>query len=156
MFKTLVCSISFASAAAVGLMAVPAAAQDRSYHYSESYEDEDGSYRRSETFRGHARDSYEVEDDDHGRYRSYERRTVEYAPDQYYREPAYRYSSPRHRHARCTSGTTGAIVGAAVGGLLGREIGRGGPWNEPSTTGLILGAGAGALAGRQIERNGCR
>jgi hypothetical protein len=40
---------------------------------------------------------------------------------------------------------------------LGREIGRGGRYNEPSTTGLILGAGAGALAGRAIEKGGnCR
>lgn len=43
-----------------------------------------------------------------------------------------------------------------LGGLLGREIGRGGRWNEPSTTGLILGAGGGALAGGAIERDGCR
>jgi hypothetical protein len=42
--------------------------------------------------------------------------------------------------------------------LLGREIGRGGPYDQPSTTGLILGAGGGALAGRAIERSGndCR
>lgn len=156
MFRTMITSISLASAAVTGLAATPVAAQDRSYHYSESYEDEDGSYRRSETYRGGYRDSYDDEDDRHGRYRTYERREVEYAPDDYYHEPAYRSAPPRRHRGRCTSGTTGAIVGAALGGLLGREIGRGGPWDQPSTTGLILGAGAGALAGRAIERDGCR
>lgn len=155
MFKTMITSISLASAAVAGLMATPAAAQDRSYHYSESYEDEDGSYHRSETYRGGYRDPYDDEDGRYGQYRSYERREVEYAPDDYYREPPRHYAH-RHRYARCTSGTTGAIVGAALGGLLGREIGRGGPWDRPSTTGLIVGAGAGALAGRAIERDGCR
>jgi len=69
----------------------------------------------------------------------------------------YRRYGYRHReYRRRCSGTTGAIIGGVAGGLLGREIGRGGRWNEPSTTGLIIGAGAGALAGRAIERENCR
>jgi len=61
------------------------------------------------------------------------------------------------RQCRRNNGTTGTIIGAIAGGLLGREVGRGGRYNDPSTTGLILGAGAGALAGRAIDRNGnCR
>lgn len=145
MLKTIIASLSVASAALVGIAAAPAMAQS-GYHYSERYEGDDGSYYRSETYRS-----------DDGYRGGYER-------GDYYRD-GYRYDRPiryregyrgRPRYARCSSGTTGTIVGGVLGGLLGREIGRGGRWDRPSTTGLILGAGAGALAGRAIEQNDCR
>ncbi len=66
------------------------------------------------------------------------------------------YRQSQYRQHRCTSGTTGAMVGGVLGALLGREIGRSGRYGDPSTTGAIIGAGDGALAGRAIERNACR
>lgn len=112
---------------------------------------------------GHdGRGGYERDDDDdqgdRGEHRRYHNgsRYYDYQAQQY---DEYNNGYPRreYRHARrCSSGTTGAILGAALGGLLGREVGRGGYYNRPSTTGLIIGAGGGALAGRAIERNRCR
>lgn len=148
MFSKIIASVSIASAALVGVSASPAFAQS-SYHYSESYEGDDGSYYRTETYQSDGSDY------DRGyRHRHYDRHPVEYRED-YYRDRPRTYR-PRGRYADCSSGTTGAVVGGVLGGLLGREIGRGGRWNRPSTTGLILGAGAGALAGREIERSDCR
>ncbi len=80
-----------------------------------------------------------------------------YVDRPYYSRRAETYSRQVYRRPRrCTSGTTGAILGAVVGGLLGSEVGRGGYYDGPSTTGAIIGAGGGALAGRAIERDGCR
>lgn len=57
----------------------------------------------------------------------------------------------RHGYAprRCSSGTTGTIVGAIAGGLLGRTIDTRGD----RSLGTILGLGGGALAGRAIDRS---
>lgn len=67
-----------------------------------------------------------------------------------------RYDNERNRHyrnRRCSSGTTGLVLGAIAGGLLGREVvGRRGD----RTAGAIIGAGAGALGGRAIDRSGGR
>lgn len=98
--------------------------------------------------------AHDRDDDERGYYHNDGYRH-EYREAQYRRYEGYRYA-PRYHRQRCSSGTTGAILGGVVGGLLGREVGRGGPWNAPSATGLIVGAGAGALAGRAIERDGCR
>ena len=57
---------------------------------------------------------------------------------------------------RCSSGTTGTILGAVAGGLLGGEIGRGSSYRGRSTTGTIIGAGAGALLGREVDGGNCR
>jgi len=65
----------------------------------------------------------------------------------------YRY---RDNYRRCSSGTTGTILGAVAGGLLGGEIGRGSSWRGRSTTGTIIGAGAGALLGREVDGGDCR
>ena len=149
MLKTMILALSMAGAAVAGIAASPAMAQSN-YHYSERYDGDDGSYYRSETYRedgGYDRD-----------YREYDRAPVHYR-DSYYREGydgGPRVYHARPRYARCSSGTTGTVIGGVLGGLLGREIGRGGRWDRPSTTGLILGAGAGALAGRAIEQNDCR
>ncbi len=150
MLKTAIASLSLASAALTGIAASPAMAQSH-YQYTERYDDDDGSYYRSETYRD---DGHRERD-----YREYDRRPVHYRDgydyqDDYVRErPTYH---ARPRYTRCSSGTTGAVVGGVLGGLFGREIGRGGRWDRPSTTGLILGAGAGALAGRAIEQSDCR
>ena len=148
MLKTIITSLSVASAALAGVAATPAMAQ-RSYHYSERYDGDDGSYYRSETYRNDDgyRGGYERGD--------YYRQGYDYDRPVHYRD-GYRPYRPRPHYARCSSGTTGTIVGGVLGGLLGRAIGRGGRWDRPSTTGLILGAGAGALAGRAIEQNDCR
>jgi hypothetical protein len=66
---------------------------------------------------------------------------------------AYRY---RDNYRRCSSGTTGTILGAVAGGLLGGEIGRGSSYRGRSTTGTIIGAGAGALLGREVDGGDCR
>lgn len=70
------------------------------------------------------------------------------------------YNGGYSNYGRCSSGTTGTIVGGAVGALLGREIGRSG--NRYSygrgngTTGAIIGGAVGALAGRAIDKGNCR
>jgi len=142
--------IAAASLAIASFNAVPVQAHEHDGGYG--YDQQDSRY-----------DRYQGERDED--YRDY--RPVDYR-SQYYGYPHGRHGYARYhdyragadyrpyRYARrCHSGTTGAILGAVVGGLLGREIGRGGPYNEPSTTGLLLGAGGGALAGRAIERDGC-
>ncbi|WP_240960039.1 glycine zipper 2TM domain-containing protein [Novosphingobium olei] len=116
--------------------------------------DDEGYYEHEGPDRREYREEHYRRDADG--YESYEHHRVEYRPRYATYDEAPRRSYYRHRYHRCGSGTTGAILGSVVGGLLGREVGRGGPWNEPSTTGLIVGAGAGALAGRAIERDGCR
>ena len=79
-----------------------------------------------------------------------------YDAQRYYDGRGYagRYDTRRYANdhdRRCSSGTTGTIIGAALGGLLGREIaGRG-----DRTVGTIVGGAAGALGGRAIDRN-CR
>ena len=62
----------------------------------------------------------------------------------------------RNYYRRCSSGTTGTVLGAVVGGLLGGEIGRGSSYRGRSTTGTIIGAGAGALLGREVDGGNCR
>ena len=59
-------------------------------------------------------------------------------------------------YRRCSSGTTGTLLGAVAGALLGGEIGRGSSYRGRSTTGTIIGAGAGALLGREVAGGGCR
>lgn len=67
------------------------------------------------------------------------------------------YRGYRNRdYRRCSSGTTGTILGAVAGGLLGGEIGRGSSYRGRSTTGTIIGAGAGALLGREVDGGNCR
>lgn len=162
MLRKLVATVSMAAVGFGGIAAAPALAQGASYRYSESYQGDDGSYYQRETYedRRESRDGYYRDRDgysDEARYRD-EPATI-YDRDDYGRGRYDRRAEghrPPARYARCTSGTTGTILGAVVGGLLGREVGRGGHWNQPSTTGLILGAGGGALAGRAIERNNCR
>ena len=72
---------------------------------------------------------------------------------EYRRDRGYRY---RDNYRRCSSGTTGTILGAVAGGLLGGEIGRGISYRGRSTTGTIIGAGAGALLGREVDGGDCR
>jgi len=72
---------------------------------------------------------------------------------EYRRDRGYRY---RDNYRRCSSGTTGTILGAVAGGLLGGEIGRGSSYRGRSTTGTIIGAGAGALLGREVDGGDCR
>ncbi|MCD2323706.1 glycine zipper 2TM domain-containing protein [Sphingomonas sp. IC-56] len=72
----------------------------------------------------------------------------EYRGDRGYRQ--------RYGYRRCSSGTTGTILGAVAGGLLGGEIGRGNSYRGRSTTGTIIGAGAGALLGREVDGGNCR
>lgn len=123
-----------AAAVMTGVAATPAIAQDGGYRQADLYVDQGDGFARAADPYGYQRSGGHFED---VRYRRY----------------GYRHRDYRRR--RC-GGTTGAIIGGVAGGLLGREIGRGGRWNEPSTTGLIIGAGAGALAGRAIERENCR
>lgn len=175
MLKKLTIAAALAGVASAGIMAAPAMAQD--------YYGRDDSHQtyRGDDGEGYAQDRYE-QDSRYQNYRQqreyqgyqqqrraqYERR---YRSDGYQgrqgyydrgQDYAYRGNYPQqqsyYRGQRCKSGTTGAILGALAGGLLGREIGRGGRYDEPSTTGLILGAGGGALTGRAIERSGnsCR
>ncbi|MDT8758017.1 glycine zipper 2TM domain-containing protein [Sphingomonas psychrotolerans] len=92
--------------------------------------------------------------------RGYYERDYRDGYDRGYREDrGYRrdYRGYRHRgYRRCSSGTTGTILGAVAGGLLGGEIGRGSSWRGRSTTGTIIGAGAGALLGREVDGGDCR
>jgi uncharacterized protein YcfJ len=71
----------------------------------------------------------------------------------YYNQRRYNQRYGNYYGRRCSSGSTGTIIGAIAGGLLGREIaGRG-----DRTVGTIIGGAAGALAGRAIDRDGnCR
>lgn len=62
-----------------------------------------------------------------------------------YRGPDRRY----YRNQRCSSGTTGTIVGAIAGGLLGRTIDSRGD----RTLGTVLGGVGGAVAGNAIEKS---
>ena len=73
-----------------------------------------------------------------------------------YRNDGYRNYRGYDRNYRCSSGTTGTVLGAVVGGLLGGEIGRGSSYRGRSTTGTIIGAGAGALLGREVDGGNCR
>lgn len=75
--------------------------------------------------------------------------------DGYNRTPRYRgrdgsYGDQGYARRRCSSGTTGTIVGAIAGGLLGRTIDTRGD----RSLGTIVGLGGGALAGRAVERSG--
>ena len=182
MIKPLAIALAFASVATAGITSAPAAAHD--YYdrgeYRQVYQDQgENGNPDGDGYRGYQQRSYE-QDSRNQNYReqqAYQRyqqqRRAQYArryrSDGYAQydgrggqDYAYRGGYPQHqiyyRGQRCKSGTTGAILGALAGGLLGREIGRGGRYNDPSTTGLILGAGGGALAGRAIERSGndCR
>jgi outer membrane lipoprotein SlyB len=101
-----------------------------------------------------ARDSYSGQYSDYYERQYYDdyRQSVNY-DDRRFDD---RRDKRRFRGEKCSSGTTGTIIGGVVGGLLGREIGRGGRFNRPSTTGAIIGAGAGALAGRALEKSGNR
>jgi hypothetical protein len=95
-----------------------------------------GNYRGGDYYESRYGDYY-------GDRRDY-RRGRDYRGDRYYRG---------YRSQRCSSGTTGTIIGAIAGGLLGREVvGRRGD----RTAGAIVGAGVGALAGRAIDKNGNR
>jgi hypothetical protein len=162
MFRTIIATAALASATLTGIAATPAAAQE-GYRYTESYQGDDGSYYRNETYREGYRGDYDSYRGGYDRQAGYERgdyyRGGNYNDARgYYRDQrGYAYAPPPRRgYQRCSDGTTGTILGAALGGLLGREVGRGGRWNRPSGTGLILGAAGGALAGRAIERDDCR
>lgn len=159
MIKKLLSVAAVATVALTGIGAAPASAQDyygRDSHREHYGRDDRGGYRdgenqndREENYRERGGYRYQHQHRD-GRYSRYAQ------SDQYRQYSNGGYPQPQYRQRRCTSGTTGTIVGAVLGGLLGREVGRGGPYNAPSTTGAIIGAGGGALAGRAIERNGCR
>ena len=71
---------------------------------------------------------------DRGYYRDYDRRGYD-----------RRYNYNR----RCSSGTTGTIVGAIAGGLLGRAIDTRGD----RTLGTVLGGVGGAVAGNAVEKS---
>ena len=122
MLKSIALSTALAASA---LTAFPAAAEAQSrYGYYDSYGN--GYYNQR---------AYD---------QRYDRR---YANRRYHNQRYY-----NHYGTRCSSGSTGTILGAIAGGLLGREIaGRG-----DRTVGAIIGAGAGALAGRAIDRSDCR
>lgn len=128
MKKTLLSAVLAASVTLGGMAATPAAAQ----RY-DGYGYQDRGYR--DGYRG-----------DRG-YRD-DRGSRGYRGDRGYRQ--------RYGYRRCSSGTTGTILGAVAGGLLGGEIGRGNSYRGRSTTGTILGAGVGALAGREIDGGNCR
>ena len=86
---------------------------------------------------------------DHGRHHAYR----EAYRDGYNRGPRYyRGGDHRYNQRRCSSGTTGTIVGAIAGGLLGRTIDTRGD----RALGTVLGAGAGALAGNAVEKSNNR
>ena len=125
-----------AAAATAGLAALPSAASahdpyyDRGGYYDDDYDD--GYYDRGHRGRGYYDRGYR------GRGYGYGRR---YRGDRYVR--------------RCSSGTTGAIVGGAAGALLGREIGRSGRRGYyrrgSGTRGAIVGGTVGALIGQDID-----
>jgi hypothetical protein len=162
--RKLISAAAIATMAGAGLGAVPASAQDYSgrdsYHQNDDRDDR-GDYRddRDQDARYQ---NYRQQQDDYRRYQEqrsraqYQDQYRGYASDGYAHDYRDGYRQPQYRQRRCSSGTTGTIIGGVFGALLGREVGRGGPYNEPSTTGAILGAGGGALAGRAIERSGCR
>lgn len=128
MLKKFLGAAALASVSLTGIAAVPAQAHD-GYYNSRDYRD----------------------------YRDDRRYDRDYRNDGYYNDGRDYRDNRNYQRCRRNSGTTGTIIGAIAGGLLGREIGRGGRWNEPSTTGLIIGAGAGALAGRAIDKDSsCR
>ncbi len=160
--KKVFLALALGSAALTGIAATPVLAQDR-YGYHDNYDSRD---ERAPAYdNGGYRQTY---DDSRSDERGYDQQRVydqqrRYEQQQSYGRPVYdrgyqrSYSGarPYRNYQQCQrqSGTTGTILGAIVGGLFGREIGRGGYYNQPSTTGLILGAGAGALAGRAIDKN---
>lgn len=119
-------AILAASITSGSFSATPATAQDYGRYYDRGY---------------HDRDFSEADYDDYSYHYRDERR-------------AYRHRDVQRR--RCSSGTTGTILGAVAGGLLGGEIGRGSSYRSRSTTGIIVGAGLGALAGREIDGGNCR
>jgi hypothetical protein len=126
MIKSLFSAALAATVALGGMAATPAAAQDYGRGYYQQ-DYRDGGYRNDRGYRG-----------DRRAYRS---------------NRNYRY---RDNYRRCSSGTTGTILGAVAGGLLGGEIGRGNSYRGRSTTGTIIGAGAGALLGREVDGGNCR
>lgn len=98
-----------------------------------------------------AQSRYGYYDTNHnGRYDRYDRR---YDNRRYYNQRRYSQRYGNYYGRRCSSGSTGTIIGAIAGGLLGREVaGRG-----DRTVGTIIGGAAGALIGREIARDGnCR
>ncbi|MBB5709116.1 glycine zipper 2TM domain-containing protein [Sphingomonas xinjiangensis] len=128
MKKTLLSAVLAATVTMGGMAATPAAAQ----RY-DGYGYQDRGYR--DGYRGYRGDRGHREDRGYRNYRGYR-------GDRGYR--------------RCSSGTTGTILGAVAGGLLGGEIGRGNSYRGRSTTGTIIGAGAGALLGREVDGGNCR
>lgn len=128
MFKSLFTAALAATVTIGGMAATPAAAQDGRGYYQRDYRD---GYRNDRGYRG-----------DRGYRREYRGN-----------DRNYRY---RDNYRRCSSGTTGTILGAVAGGLLGGEIGRGSSYRGRSTTGTIIGAGAGALLGREVDGGNCR
>ena len=174
MTNRLTIALAAVGVATAGLSVAPASAQDyygRDGHnqryqnggdgYDQGNDDQDAryqNYRQQRAYQRHhrqteyARRAENSRYNQRGGYQGYDRGQGYAARGNYPQAQTY------YQGSRCKSGTTGAILGAVVGGLLGREVGRGGYYNEPSTTGLIVGAGGGALAGRAIERSGnnCR
>jgi hypothetical protein len=128
MIKSLFTAALAATVTLGGMAATPAAAQD----YGRGYYDRDYREYRDDGYRG-----------DRG-----------YREDRGYRRDYRGYRNRSYR--RCSSGTTGTILGAVAGGLLGGEIGRGSSYRGRSTTGTIIGAGAGALLGREVDGGDCR
>lgn len=127
MIKSLFTAALAATVTIGGMAATPAAAQDYGRGY---YERDYRDYRDYRDGRGYREDRRGYRRD----YRGYRNRD----------------------YRRCSSGTTGTILGAVAGGLLGGEIGRGSSYRGRSTTGTIIGAGAGALLGREIDGGDCR
>ena len=123
--------IALSTAVAVSaLTAIPAAAEAQS-----RYGSYDNGYYQGQRY-------------DRGYNQRYDRR---YANQRYYNQRYNNQRYGRHYGQRCSSGTTGTIIGAIAGGLLGREV----AGRRDRTTGAIIGAGAGALIGRELGRN-CR
>ena len=112
-----------AAALAAGTLTIPAAAHAQRY---------DGG-RYEQAYGNAYQDGYNQPPRSYRGYdqRGYDQRDRGYAP------------------RRCSSGTTGTIVGAIAGGLLGRTIDTRGD----RSLGTILGLGGGALAGRAVERS---
>jgi hypothetical protein len=120
-----------AAALTLAGIALAPAAQAQRYGYGYGYDQP----RYEQSYRGDHRPSGYGYDRGYG----YERG---------YGEDARRYDGRGYR--RCSSGTTGTLLGALAGGLLGRSIdGRG-----DRALGTVLGAGAGALAGHAVEKSG--